>query len=121
MSFQQRNYPRVEVHIPCKVRIDNNTLRNAQCWNISIGGMCISVADIVHVHQQGHITLLFEDESGTFTFDADFSVQWAAISDNHEKESRFGIQFISCDSTNSVNLARIIVHALSHSNNNQSL
>lgn len=112
MDFIQRNYPRVPVQTPITVTIDNHVLKNAQCINISMGGMCVAVNDTIEEQQKGTVELEIEFENERINFKGEFTVQWISGKDLNSREKNFGLKFTYYDSANLTNLARIIVDLL---------
>ncbi len=110
MSFVRRNYPRIPIEKSVIVSIGGRELAHAECRNISMGGMCISVKDTVLQDQDGSVELIYECENDSLTFKGEFKICWVKPIDNETQE--FGFKFTYYDSTGLTVLARIVLDQL---------
>lgn len=111
MSIIRRNYQRIPLHIPVTIIINDRTLHEAECKNISMGGMCISVEGAsVENQENGKVELQYHCNEETITFKGEFTVRWLHV--REKKHCDFGLQFTYYDPSNSTNLARIVLYQL---------
>ncbi len=111
MSIIRRNYQRIPLNIPVTIIINDRTLHEAVCKNISMGGMCISVEDTsVDKHENGKVELNYHCEEEIIQFKGEFAIKWLLGEENNHCE--FGLQFTYYDPSNSTNLARIVLTQL---------
>ncbi len=111
MPLVRRNYQRVNINKTITVTVNGRELAYAECRNISMGGMCISVKDSVEKDQCGTVELTYECENESITFKGEFTICWVRITDEDTQE--FGFKFDYYDSTDLTNLARIVLSQIS--------
>lgn len=110
MPRVRRNYPRIPIVKNVTLTVNGRELAYAECNNISMGGMCVSVRDSVEMDQCGTVDFIYESENDSINFKGEFSVCWVRAVDEETQE--FGLKFVYYDSVDLTNLARIVLNQL---------
>ncbi len=110
MPLVRRNYHRVNIKKSVTVTVNDREIAYAECKNLSMGGMCISIRGSVKKDQCGLIEFTYECENESINFKGEFTICWMRITDDDAQE--FGLKFDYYDSTNLTNLARIVLKQL---------
>ena len=118
MAFKQRNYPRIDLHSPVTLIVNNQPIEGATCLNVSMGGMCIEAKTTVEEQQNGVVEFDYDILDEKICFKGEFVIRWIKPSDPGTEKTQFGLQFTYYDSTNLTNLARIIITQISKNENN---
>jgi c-di-GMP-binding flagellar brake protein YcgR len=109
MSFKQREHYRVPIEVPVAIKLNGDTLVDATCHDISMGGMGLLLNSEIEPKSCGLVTMRYEQQGSKILFSAKFSVAWAHHQDANDSRKRAGIQFIEIDESNKTNLAQILL------------
>jgi len=113
LAFIQRNYPRIDLRSPVTITVNDRVLEDAECINISMGGMCIQVDEAIEQQQKGTVEMEYDCGDEKVTFKGDFVIRWIKPVTAERPEKQFGLQFTYYDAKSLSNLARIIITQIS--------
>ena len=94
-SFERRKYPRYDVDLPVRYKIDVSTKRNGRVMNLSEGGMLIHSLHQMEIGQRLRSRFVFIIGSEIDAIEAEAEVVWKDIYSNRAwGDHRCGLRFL---------------------------